>query len=289
MLSCGLSIAKLVTTAWASAATSRSSDKRGSANGARIRLAPQNDWEINQPEDLVHVLAKLEAIRTAFDSKATGGKQVSMADLIVLGGCAAVEVAAKKARYAVQVPFSAGRTDASKAQTDAVAFAVLEPVADGFRNYVRKGLEVSANERLLSKAQLLTLSAPEMAVLIAGMRVLCANYDHSTRWVFTTQREALTPDFFINLLDMRTIWHKSASAVDLYEGRDHTKGVLHWTASGVDLVFGSDAELRAIAEAYASADAQTRFVYDFVAAWTKVMNLDRFERAASLESFPTLF
>jgi catalase-peroxidase len=289
LLGCGLSIAQLVTTAWASASTFRGSDKRGGANGARIRLAPQKDWEVNQPAELAQVLTQLEGIRTAFNTTTPSGKQVSLADLIVLGGCAAVEAAAKKAGQTVQVPFSAGRTDASQAQTDVAAFAVLEPVADGFRNYVRKGLEDSAAERLVDKAQLLNLSAPEMAVLIGGLRALGANFDHSARGVFTTQPEALTPDFFINLLDMHTSWHKSASGEGLYEGHDRSTGVPRWTGSGVDLVFGSNAQLRAIAETYASADAQVLFVHDFVAAWCKVMSLDRFDLTASQVSFPALF
>jgi catalase-peroxidase len=281
LLGCGLSIAQLVTTAWASASTFRGSDKRGGANGARLRLAPQKDWPVNQPAELAQVLKTLAAVRTEFNSTASGGKKVSLADLIVLGGCAAVEAAARKAGREVQVPFSAGRTDASQEQTDVAAFAVLEPLADGFRNYVRPGLKESATARLVDQAQLLTLSAPEMAVLIGGMRVLGANFDHSTRGVFTTQPEALTPDFFINLLDMRTSWHASGSGEDLYEGRDRSTGVQRWTGSGVDLVFGSNAQLRAIAEAYASADAPALFVRDFAAAWSKVMNLDRFDLAAT--------
>jgi catalase-peroxidase len=279
LLTCGLSISQLVTTAWASATTFRNSDKRGGANGARIRLAPQKDWAVNQPAELAQVLAKLATVQTAFNNAATGGKKVSLADLIVLGGCAAVEAAAQKAGQEITVPFSAGRMDASQEQTDVEAFAVLEPLADGFRNYVRKDLEESAAARLIDKAQLMTLSAPELTVLIGGMRALHANFDHSTRGVFTTRPETLTPDFFVNLLDMRTQWQKSATADGVLEGHDRTTAAPRWTGSVVDLVFGSNAQLRAIAEFYACEGAQAVFVRDFVAAWSKVMNLGRFDLA----------
>ena len=274
ILASGLSISQLVNTAWASAATFRGSDKRGGANGARIRLAPQKDWEVNQPAELAKVLQKLESIQKDFN---TGGKRISLADLIVLGGCAAVEAAAKKAGQDVQVPFSPGRMDASQAQTDVDSFAVLEPKADGFRNYVPKGLEGSAAELLLDKAQLLTLSAPEMTVLIGGLRALNANAGQSRHGVFTQRPETLTNDFFVNLLDMKTKWQKSATADGVLEGRDRTTGELKWTGTVIDLVFGSNSQLRALAEVYASSDAQQAFVRDFVAAWNKVMNLDRFD------------
>ncbi|MBM3343694.1 MAG: catalase/peroxidase HPI [Betaproteobacteria bacterium] len=278
ILASGLSISQLVTTAWASAATFRGSDKRGGANGARIRLAPQKDWEANQTADLAKVLPKLEAIQQAFNSSAAGGKKVSLADLIVLGGCAAVEAAAKKAGIDIKVPFSPGRMDASQDQTDVESFAVLEPAADGFRNYARKGLESAAAELLVDKAQLLTLTAPEMTVLIGGLRVLNANVGGVKHGVFTQRPEALSNDFFVNLLDMRTTWQKSATA-GVLEGRDRETGDLKWTATVVDLVFGSNSQLRAIAEVYAANDAQQKFVNDFVAAWNKVMNLDRFDLA----------
>ncbi len=274
----GLSIPQLVTTAWASASTFRGSDKRGGANGARIRLAPQKDWEVNQPAELATVLQKLEAIRKAFNGAQSSGKKISLADLIVLGGCAAVEAAAKKANHDVKVPFTPGRMDASQDQTDVDSFAVLEPMADGFRNYVRKGLEESAAERLIDKAQLLTLTAPEMTVLIGGLRALNANFDRSAHGVFTTRAEALTNDFFVNLLDMRTTWQKSATE-GVFEGRDRSSGELKWTGTVVDLVFGSNSQLRALAEVYACSDAQEKFVIEFVAAWNKVMNLDRFDLA----------
>ena len=279
VLACGLSISQLVTTAWASAATFRGSDKRGGANGARIRLAPQKDWEINQPAELANVLQTLEAIQKEFNAAQSGGTKVSLADLIVLGGCAAVEAAAKKAGHEVTVPFSPGRTDASQEQTDVEAFAVLEPAADGFRNYVRKGLEASAAELLVDKAQLMTLTAPEMTVLIGGMRALNANFRQSAHGVFTAQPETLSNDFFVNLLDMRTKWQKSAASESVLEGRDRTTGELKWTGTVTDLVFGSNAQLRAIAEVYACSDSQQAFVHDFVAAWSKVMNLDRFDLA----------
>jgi catalase-peroxidase len=277
ILASGLSISQLVTTAWASAASFRGSDKRGGANGARIRLAPQKDWEVNQPAELDRVLQKLEAIQKEFNSAQTGGKRVSIADLIVLAGNAAVEAAAKKAGHDVTVPFSPGRTDASQNQTDVASFAVLEPLADGFRNYVRKGLEGSATELLVDKAQLLTLSAPEVTVLIGGLRCLGANFDHSAHGVFTKKPETLTNDFFVNLLDMGTTWQKSAASENLFEGRDRATGGVKWTATIVDLMFGSNAQLRALAEVYASSDSQMKFVQDFVAAWSKVMNLDRYD------------
>ncbi|MGA3134725.1 MAG: catalase/peroxidase HPI [Terracidiphilus sp.] len=279
ILASGLSISQLVTTAWASAATFRGSDKRGGANGARIRLAPQKDWEVNQPAELAKVLQKLEAIRKDFNGARSGGKKVSLADLIVLGGCAAVEEAAKKAGHDVKVPFSPGRTDASQEQTDVHSFAVLEPTADGFRNYIRKGHEGFAAELLVDKANLLTLTAPEMTVLIGGLRALNANFGHSKHGVFTKRPETLTNDFFVNLLDMKTKWQKSAASEGVLEGRDRATGQLKWTGTVVDLVFGSNSQLRALAEFYACGDAQQAFVRDFVAAWSKVMNLDRFDLA----------
>jgi catalase-peroxidase len=277
ILASGLSISQLVTTAWASASTFRGSDKRGGANGARIRLAPQKDWEVNQPAELAKVLLKLEAIQKDFNSAQSGGKKVSLADLIVLGGCAAVEAAAKKAGVEVKVPFSAGRMDASQAQTDVDSFAVLEPTADGFRNYLRPGQEDAAAEMLLDRANLLTLTAPEMTVLLAGMRVLGANVGQSKHGVFTQRPETLTHDFFVNLLDMGTKWQKSATSAGILEGRDRATDKLKWTGSSVDLVFGSNSQLRAIAEVYACTDSQQMFVQDFVAAWNKVMNLDRYD------------
>jgi len=279
ILASGLSISQLATTAWASATSFRGSDKRGGANGARIRLAPQKDWEVNQPAELAKVLSKLEAIQKDFNGAQSGGKKVSLADLIVLGGCAAVEKAAKKAGHDVKVPFSPGRMDASQEQTDVESFAVLEPVADGFRNYVRKGLEESAPYILLDKAQLLTLTAPEMTVLIGGMRVLNANFGQSKHGVFTNRPETLTNDFFVNLLDMNTKWQKSATSKGELEGRVRATGELKWTGTVVDLVFGSNSQLRALAEVYACKDGQQAFVRDFVAAWSKVMNLDRFDLA----------
>ena len=279
LLASGLSISQLVTTAWASASTFRGSDKRGGANGARIRLAPQKDWEVNQPAELAAVLQKLGAIQTDFNGAKTGGKKVSLADLIVLGGCAAVEAAAKKAGHDVKVPFSPGRTDASQAQTDVEAFAVLEPTADGFRNYIRKGQEGSAAELLVDKANLLKLTAPEMTVLVGGLRALNANVGKAAHGVFTQRPETLTNDFFVNMLDMNTAWQKSATDGGVLEGRNRATGELKWTGSVVDLVFGSNAQLRAIAETYACSDAQQTFVHDFVAAWGKVMNLDRYDLA----------
>ncbi|MDO8278842.1 MAG: catalase/peroxidase HPI [Burkholderiaceae bacterium] len=279
LLASGLSIASLVRTAWASASTFRGSDKRGGANGARIRLAPQRDWEVNQSAELANVLSKLEAVQKAFNGAQSGGKRVSLADLIVLGGCAAIEAAAKKAGHDVTVPFAPGRTDASQEQTDVDSFGVLEPAADGFRNYAKNGLEASAAELLVDKAQLLTLTAPEMAVLVGGLRALNANFDGSRHGVFTQRPETLSNDFFVNLLDMNTKWQKSAASEGVLEGRDRTTGEVRWTGTIVDLVFGSNSQLRAIAEVYACADAQPAFVRDFVAAWNKVMNLDRFDLA----------
>ena len=279
ILASGLSISQLVTTAWASAATFRGSDMRGGANGARIRLAPHKDWEVNQPAELAKVLQKLEAIQKDFNGALSGGKKVSLADVIVLGGCAAVEAAAKKTGLDVKVPFTPGRMDASQQQTDVDAFAVLEPIADGFRNYVRKGLEGSAAEMLVDKAQLMTLTAPEMTVLIGGMRALNANVGQSRHGVFTKRPETLSNDFFVNLLDMNTKWQKSATSEGVLEGRDRATGELKWTGTVVDLVFGSNSQLRALAEVYACSDSQQAFVRDFVAAWNKVMNLDRFDLA----------
>ena len=278
ILASGLSISELVTTAWASASTFRGSDKRGGANGARIRLAPQKDWAVNQPAQLAKVLKALDAIREAFKSQ-TGGKKVSLADLIVLGGCAAVEAAAKQAGCDVTVPFTPGRTDASQAQTDAESFSVLEPVADGFRNYLKARFSVSAEELLVDRAQLLTLTAPEMTVLIGGLRVLNTNFGQTQCGVFTKQPETLTNDFFVNLLEMGTEWKAVPDAKDMFEGRDRKTGELKWTGTRVDLIFGSNSQLRALAEVYGCADSQQKFVHDFVAAWNKVMNLDRFDLA----------
>jgi len=279
IIASGLSISQLVSTAWASASTFRGSDKRGGANGARIRLAPQKNWEVNQSAELDKVLNKLEAIQKDFNEAQTGGKKISMADLIVMGGCVAVEAAAKKAGQDVKVPFSPGRMDATQAQTDVDSFAVLEPVADGFRNYVKNGVVGSAAELLLDKAQLLKLTAPEMTVLVGGMRALNANFGQATHGVFTERPETLSNHFFVNLLDMSTLWQKSSSDANVLEGRDRKTGKLKWTGTIVDLVFGSNSQLRAIAEVYAASDAQQKFVQDFVAAWNKVMNLDRFDLA----------
>ncbi|HEY3302720.1 MAG TPA: catalase/peroxidase HPI [Candidatus Binatia bacterium] len=279
ILASGLSISQLVSTAWASASTFRGSDKRGGANGARIRLAPQKDWEVNQPAELGKVLKTLEGIQSAFNSAQTGGKKVSLADLIVLGGSVGVEQAAKKAGHDVTVPFVPGRMDASQEQTDVVSFAVLEPIADGFRNYLKTKYSVSAEELLVEKAQLLTLTAPEMTVLVGGMRALNANFGQTKHGVFTKRPEALTNDFFVNLLDMGTEWKGVSDAKDVFEGRDRKTGEVKWTGTRVDLIFGSNSQLRALAEVYGSADAQREFVQDFVAAWTKVMNLDRFDLA----------
>jgi catalase-peroxidase len=278
ILASGLSISQLVTTAWASAATFRGSDKRGGANGARIRLAPQKDWEVNQPAELAKVLKKLAAIQKEFNSSQSGGKKVSLADLIVLGGCAAVEAAAKKAGHDVKVPFSPGRMDASQKQTDVHSFAVLEPAADGFRNYLPRGHQRPAEELLVDRSQLLTLTAPEMTVLVGGMRALNANFGQSKHGVFTNRPETLTNDFFVNLLDMGTKWEAS-STEGVFEGRDRATGKIKWTGTRVDLVFGSNSQLRATAEAYACDDSKEAFVKDFVAAWSKVMNLDRYDLA----------
>ncbi|MFY9661142.1 MAG: catalase/peroxidase HPI, partial [Terriglobales bacterium] len=278
ILKSGLSISQLVTTAWASASSFRGSDKRGGANGARIRLAPQKDWEVNQPAELAKVLKKLDAIQKEFNGAAKG-KKVSLADLIVLGGCAAVEEAAKKAGHKVKIPFSPGRTDASQKQTDVHSFVPLEPKADGFRNYLRSGQKMSAEELLVDRAQLLTLTAPEMTVLVGGMRALNANFGQAKHGVFTKRPETLTNDFFVNLLDMNTKWEPSSASEGVYEGRDRATGKVKWTGTRVDLVFGSNSQLRAIAEVYACDDAKGAFVKDFVAAWNKVMNLDRYDLA----------
>jgi len=279
ILASGLSVSQLVSTAWASASTFRGSDKRGGANGARIRLVPQKDWEVNQPARLAKVLKTLEGIQRAFNSAQSRGKKVSLADLIVLAGCAGVEKAAKNAGHDVTVPFSPGRTDASQEQTDVASIAVLEPKADGFRNYQKARYAVSAEELLIDKAQLLTLTAPEMTVLLGGMRVLKANFGQTRHGVFTKRPEALTNDFFVNLLDMGTEWKAVSDAQDIFEGRNRKTGKVKWTGTRVDLIFGSNSQLRALAEVYGSADAQKKFVQDFVAAWTKVMNLDRFDLA----------
>ena len=279
ILASRLSVSQLVSTAWASASTFRGSDKRGGANGARIRLAPQKDWEVNQPGQLAEVLVTLETIQKGFNASQSGGKKVSLADLIVLGGCAAVEKAAKDAGHDVKVPFTPGRMDASQEQTDVDSFAPLEPPADGFRNYLRGKQRLSAEELLVDRAQLLTLTAPEMTVLVGGLRVLGANVGRSVYGVFTKRPETLTNDFFVNLLDMGTQWQPSANSEGVYEGRDRKTGEVKWTGTRVDLIFGSHSQLRALAEVYACADSKEKFVKDFVAAWTKVMNLDRFDLA----------
>ncbi len=279
ILASGLSVSQLVSTAWASASTFRGSDKRGGANGARIRLAPQKDWEVNNPAQLATVLETLEGIQKEFNAARTGGKMVSLADLIVLGGCAGIEQAAKNAGHEVTVPFTPGRADASQEQTDVESFAYLEPAADGFRNYLKAQYAVPAEEMLVDRAQLLTLTAPEMTVLIGGMRVLNTNFGQSKHGVFTKRPEALTNDFFVNLLDLGTTWKATSEAGEVFEGRDRTTGELRWTGTRVDLIFGSNSELRAIAEVYGCEDSQERFTHDFVAAWTKVMNLDRFDLA----------
>lgn len=279
ILSSGLSISELVSTAWASASTFRGSDKRGGANGARIRLAPQRDWKVNNPEQLSKVISTLEKIQKEFNDAQSGKKKVSLADLIVLGGCAAVEQAAKKAGFNVEVPFAPGRNDATQEQTDVESFAVLEPVADGFRNYLKKKYSVSSEEMLVDKAQLLTLTAPEMTVLLGGLRVLNANFDKSKHGVFTNNPEHLTNDFFVNLLDLGTTWKATSDDQDLFEGHDRKTGDLKWIGTRVDLIFGSNSELRAIAEVYGSSDSKEKFVKDFVTAWNKVMNLDRFDLA----------
>jgi catalase-peroxidase len=279
ILASGLSISELVSTAWASAFTFRGSDKRGGANGARLRLAPQKDWEVNQPTQLAKVLKALENIQKEFNSAPSGGKKVSLADLIVLGGCAGVEQAAKNAGHDVTVPFTPGRTDASQEQTDVASFAVLKPAADGFRNYLKTKFAVSAEELLVDRAQLLTLTAPEMTVLVGGMRVLNANFGQSQHGVFTKRPETLTNDFFVNLLDMRTTWKATSEDEDVFEGRDRATGELKWTGTRVDLIFGSNSQLRAVAEVYGCEDSQEKFLHDFVAVWNKVMNLDRFDLA----------
>jgi len=279
ILASGLSVSELVSIAWASASTFRGSDKRGGANGARIRLAPQKDWEVNQPAQLAKVLRALQDIQSAFNSAQSGGKKVSMADLVVLAGCAGVEQAAKNAGHQVTVPFAPGRMDALQEQTDVASFAVLEPLADGFRNYQKTRYAVSAEELLVDKAQLLTLTAPEMTVLVGGMRVLNANFGKSQHGVFTKRQETLTNDFFVNLLDMGTVWNATSDDKDVFEGRDRATGELKWTGTRVDLIFGSNSQLRALAEVYACKDSPEKFVHDFVAAWNKVMNLDRFDLA----------
>jgi catalase-peroxidase len=279
ILASGLSESQLVSAAWASASTFRGSDKRGGANGARIRLAPQKDWEVNNPDQLQAVLETLEGLQKEFNDARTGDKMVSLADLIVLGGCAGIEQAAKNAGHDVTVPFTPGRTDASQEQTDIESFAVLEPATDGFRNYLKTQYAVSAEEMLIDRAQLLTLSAPEMTVLVGGMRVLNTNFAQSQHGVFTKRPEVLTNDFFVNLLDLGTTWKATSEAEEVFEGRDRTTGELRWTGTRIDLIFGSNSELRALAEVYGSEDSQERFTQDFVAAWTKVMNLDRFDLA----------
>ncbi len=281
ILASGLSVSQLVATAWASASTFRGSDKRGGANGARIRLAPQKDWDVNEPKQLAKTLGVLEGIQREFNGAAAGGKKISLADLIVLAGCAAVEQAAKKAGHAVKVPFTPGRMDASPDQTDVASFAVLEPVADGFRNYLKGKYAVSAEELLVDRAQLLTLTAPEMTALVGGMRVLNANFGKTPLGVFTKRPETLTNDFFVNLLDMSATWKASAKDKDVFEGRDRATGDVKWTGTRVDLVFGSNSQLRALAEVYACEDSQEKFVHDFVAAWNKVMDLDRFDVACA--------
>jgi catalase-peroxidase len=275
----GLTVPHLVYTAWSSASTFRGSDKRGGANGARIRLAPQKTWEVNQPTVLAKALQTLESIQKEFNDAATGGKRISLADLIVLGGCVALEQAARQAGHAVAVPFTPGRTDATQSQTDVQSFAVLEPVADGFRNYLKAGREATAEALLIDRSQLLTLTAPEMTVLVGGLRALNANFSQSPHGVFTRRPGVLSNDFFVNLLDMHTVWTPAAQTQGVFEGRDRASGELKWTATRIDLVFGSNSQLRAIAEVYGSADAQGKFVHDFIAAWNKVMNLDRFDLA----------
>jgi catalase-peroxidase len=279
LLNSGLSIEELVSTAWASASTFRGSDKRGGANGARIRLAPQKDWAVNNPAQLAKVLAALEKVQAEFNAAQTNGKKVSLADIIVLGGCAAVEKAAQNAGYTITVPFTAGRMDASQEQTDIESFAVLEPIADGFRNYLKQKYTVSTEELLVDKAQLLTLTAPEMTVLVGGMRVLGTNYDQSAHGVFTEKKGTLSNDFFVNLLDMNTVWKPISDDKEVFEGRNRATDEKTWTATRADLIFGSNSELRALAEVYACADGQEKFVHDFAAAWNKVMNLDRFDLA----------
>jgi catalase-peroxidase len=279
VLNSGLTISQLVSAAWASASTFRGSDKRGGANGARIRLAPQKNWTVNNPVQLSKVLEELEAVQNGFNSTQSGGKRVSLADLIVLAGCAGVEKAAKDAGFDLKVPFTPGRMDASQEQTDEESFAVLEPAADGFRNYLKKKYTISTEELLIDKAQLLTLTAPEMTVLVGGMRVLNTNFDNSKFGVFTNSPEVLTNDFFVNLLDMNTVWMPSSESKEIFDGRDRKTGAIKWTGTRADLIFGSNSELRALAEVYGSSDAREKFVHDFVAAWNKVMNLDRFDLA----------
>jgi len=277
ILSSGLSVSQLVSTAWASASTFRGSDKRGGANGARIQLEPQKNWEVNNPVQLEKVLKKLQKILKEFNNAQKGNKKVSLADLIVLAGCAGIEKAAKKAGFDVKVPFTPGRADATQEQTDVEAFEVLEPAADGFRNYVKTKYMTSTEEMLIDRAQLLTLTAPEMTVLVGGLRVLNTNYDGSLHGVFTKHPERLTNDFFVNLLDLGTTWKATSEAGELFEGRDRKSGEVKWTGTRTDLIFGSNSELRALAEVYASADSKEKFVKDFVAVWNKVMNLDRFD------------
>jgi catalase-peroxidase len=282
ILASGLTVAQLVSTAWASAATYRDSDRRGGANGARIRLAPQKDWEVNQPKQLAQVLATLSEIQASFNQGRSDGKRVSLADLIVLGGCAAVEQAASKAGHPVTVPFTPGRMDASEAQTDAASFAVLEPTADAFRNYLKHQFSIPAEHLMVDRAQLMTLSAPEMTALLGGLRVLGANHGGATHGVFTSRPETLSNDFFVNLLDLGLEWQPTGPEAQVFEGRDRASGQVKWTATRVDLVFGSNAQLRAIAEVYACQDGAGKFVKDFVTAWTKVMNLDRFDLAHTI-------
>jgi catalase-peroxidase len=279
VLNAGLSVTELVSTAWASASTFRGSDKRGGANGARIRLAPQKYWAVNNPTQLSKVLETLESVQKEFNESAAGGKKISLADLIVLGGCAAVEKAAKDAGITVKVPFTPGRMDASQEQTDVESFSVLEPQADGFRNYLKNKFTVSTEELLVDKAQLLNLTAPEMTVLVGGMRVLGANYDNSKHGVFTNKPGVLSNDFFLNLLEMSTAWKPVDDKKEVFEGTDRNTNTVKWTATRADLIFGSNSELRALAEVYATDDAKEKFVQDFISAWDKVMNLDRFEMA----------
>jgi catalase-peroxidase len=279
VLATGLGVSALVATAWASASTFRGSDKRGGANGARIRLAPQKDWAVNQPAQLAQVLAALEGVQRDFNAQQTDGKRISLADLIVLAGNAAVEAAAAQSGHAVSVPFTPGRTDARQDQTDVESFAVLEPIADGFRNYLKGKYTVASEALLIDKAQLLTLTAPAMTTLIGGMRVLKTNFGGTQHGVFTKRPEALTNDFFVNLLDMGTEWKPVSKDADEFEGRDRKTGAVKWTGTRVDLVFGSNSQLRALAEVYGSSDAEKKFVHDFIAAWNKVMNLDRFDLA----------
>jgi catalase-peroxidase len=284
ILASGLTVSQLVSTAWASASTFRGGDKRGGANGARIRLAPQKDWEVNQPPQLAEVLKALEGIQSDFNKTATGGKKVSLADLIVLAGCAGVEQAAKNGGHKVTVPFTPGRMDASQTQTDLESFTVLEPYADGFRNYLKGKYRVPAEALLIDKAQLLTLTAPEMTVLLGGLRVLGASFGDAKHGVFTKRPETLTNSFFVNLLDMNTQWKPLSKNADIFEGRDRKTGKVKWTGTRVDLVFGSNAQLRAVAEVYGSSDGEKKFVHDFVGAWNKVMSLDRFDVVSSAKS-----